>query len=722
MVDIGRETSVTFYYNPISRKIFMSDKNSRVSKASHIFVSVVLFGLTLIPIVSNAHKEPIHEQIAWAAVQSSDGLTRFANETIGGTEALLKYNPFEFTPPSQGYSPKDWVGRGAFNQDYWPRWGNHFYTVKPNRTVGEARGLNDISEGFFGILPGPTTNSFAWATVPGITTPILWNILAPFRSPPPPVNVDNWASARESQYNALTSVSKLVRDGNMAHMFFSLGHIIHLNQDTSQPDHTRDDAHPFRANIEKYGEDNYQEYFNAFDPVPRGWAYWRDQAGFKKLRDFWDRGFYRGNAWALDLDASGNATYKLGLAEFSNGNLMGENALYTEFFEPTDTQYFPYPSLKNTDQPQLKLGSFLQTLETVTLENGKQGKRPYLKKIGAGINVQHHSALKYFAAVNTGKMDLFPARVAVSINDPVVLFDYHAIMIPKAIEYSAGILDYFFRGKFDVVSAVWDGTALPPHYTIKIRNKSGESFKDGTFTLFKDDTMGNRSAVGLPFTYTGTLAHDDTKQLVFDSPQLTSIAKLILVYKGTIGLTDNAPSDDVDKEIAIAVKPVDSWHSSFEVSPFGQTFYEGEILADGWVVDFGNVDNVIVDLNDAPSYEGQSFLDLNGVGPVGGVISANVFTVPGQTYTLSFAYARNPFTILGHGNVPPVVPQAEFCVDSYCQTIIANSMNSWASLGWQTISYNFTAATASTHLVFRSVNTSGDGGVLIDAVDVKPKP
>lgn len=522
-----------------------------------LLISTVIVLLNMTSVICKAHREPVHAEIARGAALSSDGLSNFAKETIGNLTNRVYFKPFEI-PVTQPQPPIFWITNGAFQQDYWPRWGNHFYTVKSNRVPGAVKGLTDSSEtGVLLPLPKKTTNSFAWATVTNQPTPETgFKSKDPFKlfrnDPPPSTNDNRWWIARESEYAGLTNTWKTIRDEKLARMFYSLGHIIHLNQDASQPDHTRDDAHPFRANIEDYGEKTHLPRPEAFNPVPRGWAYWRDQAHFTKLLDFWDRGRYQGDAAALDADATGDPASKLGLAEFSNGNLLGENALYAEFFKTNDTQCFPHPSLKDTDQPQLKPANWQNFLDSTTLADGTQGQRPYLRKIGAGTNVAHHSALKYLGAMNMGKMGTLPGPTAVSIADTNVLRDYHDIMIPKAIEYSGGILDYFFRGSLTVSVVGYDTNTLT--YTNQIMNTSGEAFGPGFYAIYEDDpTSGDRTQIAQTNLSTA-LQSSNSFLMTFPAPD-SFTNKLLLIYRGTIGLDGGgAALDPVDANIAIAAK------------------------------------------------------------------------------------------------------------------------------------------------------------------------
>jgi hypothetical protein len=338
-------------------------------------------------------------------------------------------------------------------------------------------------------------------------------------------------------------------------MFYSLGHIIHLNQDVSQPDHSRDDQHASRPYIEDFGGSSYENHPEWFNPKPHGWAYWR-VAGFKRLLDFWDRDRFKGgSAAALIAEATGAPQHMLGLAEFSNGNFLGEDALYAENFQGTnDTHYFPFPSLTNTDQAQLKAGGWWSFMDSSILADGTQVLRPFIKKTGAGVTVEHHSVIKYLGAMNMGKMGSLPGASAISIDAPEVLKDYHDILVPKAIEYSAGILDYFFRGQIDYSIVAYS----PSEWVITVKNVSGESFKGGMFCLYVDDTAGNRTeltSVRITLGANEILADGETREFSLNTPPIAN-AKYMIVYQGTIGLTGTTASDPVDAEKAIAVKQI----------------------------------------------------------------------------------------------------------------------------------------------------------------------
>jgi len=163
------------------------------------------------------------------------------------------------------------------------------------------------------------------------------------------------------------------------------------------------------------------------------------------------------------------------------------------------------------------------------------------------------------------------------------------------------------------------------------------------------------------------------------------------------------------------------WHNSFELgSSTNINPTAGTRFAGGWLVDFENVDVVTNGTWGQTAYEGGWLLDLNGFSAGG--ISTNITTVPGQTYILRFAYARNPDSILGAMGNPPHIPQANVSINGTVVTnVVANYTNTWANLNWQTVSYMFTATSLSTSLAFHSLDASGNfSGVLLDAVDLAP--
>ena len=257
---------------------------------------------------------------------------------------------------------------------------------------------------------------------------------------------------------------------------------------------------------------------------------------------------------ALNADASSSDRIPLGLSEFCNGNFISENATYGDFFTKTNVKHwFQYPRLTDTTQPKLKLlhwgGAEVEVYtNTIILPNDAKGSRIYIKKLASGIIVTNHSALNYLAVKNTPKLGNSAMQVTLTLNDSNVLQEYHSILIPKAIEYSAGLLDYFFRGTMDVGLNL--DTNVGP-YTVTNLNTSGQDFYGGAFYLF-GEINGIRTLI-VSSNWSGyTLSNGGSMTMTFTDPPPPG-TRFFSVYQGTIGMANGAALDPVETNIAIAV-------------------------------------------------------------------------------------------------------------------------------------------------------------------------
>ena len=189
----------------------------------------------------------------------------------------------------------------------------------------------------------------------------------------------------------------------------------------------------------------------------------------------------------------------------------------------------------------------------VTFRNGLVGNRLYIHKQADGQQVRNHSVLTHPGAKAGKSVELAALKKLITIHDDNVLQEYHAILIPKAIEYSAGILDYFFRGQLELSVSLQNG-----QYQLHITNRSGQALSGGAFGLYQDDAAGNRTSVPLtlPSTGTSTLADGADIDGTF-AGTFAANAAFLLVYQGTIGTNGGSPPaalDSVDAGIAIAAR------------------------------------------------------------------------------------------------------------------------------------------------------------------------
>ena len=503
-----------------------------------VVCSVIAIVCTLLSQTCMGHEECVHMAITKSATESSASLTAFLTDNFGASCA-----PFESVPLLRlSHGPIGWMVQGSFNEDDRPRSIKHFYTVRPQRPP--VAGLTDA-------IPYAETDSFTWGAIRGGGGPIEkqpWS----------------WQNARDYAYAALTSPLESQRFDNFADLFFALGHVLHLCQDLAQPDHVRNDAHPIKKLrwIENHGAANYEKKKGIWlQPHPHGWPYWRSK-GFTKLQDFWDRGKYKGDdeqlIAALDKDKTADGDEKLGLAEFCNGNFLGEDATYAEHFTPGDQHYFPFPRVRRMQSFKDYQGNLPANVRMTFVRNGDSVYRIPIKKDKDGPTVNAHSMLLYLGTMPQFDAYTRPvAYVSSTINESAVLDEYHSILLPKAVEYSAGILDYFFRGKLEVSTVTLNANC---GYDLAIKNLSGQDFRGGEFRLYWDDQSGNRTRLldpgsptagsfSLAWSQSSTLGDNQTVVAIFKPPTGVTVAKYTLVYRGIIGSDGSgAPVDPVERE------------------------------------------------------------------------------------------------------------------------------------------------------------------------------
>jgi len=511
---------------------------------------------------SQGHDVDVHYQISQSAFRLSDSLKTFLTDSLGSDSSPFYSGPKLniITDPLLGttvsLTPMECVALGSYSEDGSVNVGaggstintangaltylDHFYSINFATSPRSVIPLTDFTEANpSGLVTPHIVDAFTWATSTSVTHPVTGQ-----------PNYYNWPAARDFEFQSLTAPSKAERDNYLGAMLLSLGHVMHLNQDMSSPDHVRNDEHAdiSKKAFEPFGNEQFSHHSSWFTLPPNatlGYANWK-QAGFHTLKDFWDRNLYTGNLGALRtvLNADASGSTKLGLAEFSNGNFLGEDASYAEgVIANYDTvlHYFPFP--RRADMQVI--------LDTKTYGSAANYQRAYLRKVGDGVPVQHHSTMNYVTTMiyyDAGMISLNSATRPV-IKDDAVLNDYHSILLPKAVEYSTGILDYFFRGIIDpCITISLDDDS---EWVLNVQNNSGETWSGGAFTVLEEQSDGTRTQV-LQSTLDNPLVDGESMQLVLSDAPPSGTKALIIVYKGTIGLTDGNPSDLVDAGSAIA--------------------------------------------------------------------------------------------------------------------------------------------------------------------------
>lgn len=281
--------------------------------------------------------------------------------------------------------------------------------------------------------------------------------------------------AREALYRALTGKKKdetkieatrAERNKYWATTFRALGDVVHLIQDMAQPQHTRNDWHAGRTPELLTGHSSvYEKNVDAratgdparrrdvqqldpsietFSPLsytlPNGAPY--PAPRFPEYNDFFS---------TQDRDT---AAQGLGLADYSNrgfftaGTNLGDNDYA---LPPNDRRQFAEQVISvNSDT------------KTVYLLDGVFDRlNPALRALDVPKTKESlwHEPLLEFADAGIAE------TVGYALDQRI--YDAQAdLLIPRAVAYSAGLIDYFFRGRLDVV----DPTFTDEGVSLKVRN------------------------------------------------------------------------------------------------------------------------------------------------------------------------------------------------------------------------------------------------------------
>jgi len=463
-------------------------------------------------------------------------------------DQLFKWNNIEKTA-------KEWIRDGAYDEDAWTgvtvmlatsRWTNHFHNpLKP----WEEAGLTDIQTG---------KSSLLWAQDASYQEGFLlgdWS----------------WSTVRACYDLALTSASAADREAFFAMVFTGLGHQMHHIQDMSQPDHVRNDAHPWgknttgNFNLEAWAAE-HSDIISKLATTPavptlslEPSTYSLDPSynsqNLTPIALFTDTDQYKGVSPSIALSQ--------GIAEYTNANFASPHTIFTEDYPISNIHYFPYPRKSSTDiQDYINQNKLPETKEA---EDGVVDTGFWIKKTGDGENIAHFVKPTYLTDPLQGSSVYYKTFY----QDEECHKDYATLLIPRAVGYSAALLNYFFRGNIDITlpnSGIYSSatnTALG-FTTIKVQAKnttsSGEDMLDGTIelvvkyrTALEDPFQSNPVETDEEFSYkvvpvannVQTIPKDSPVELTFDLsqdplPLWATDVYLQVVYHGKLGNEDGA--------------------------------------------------------------------------------------------------------------------------------------------------------------------------------------
>ena len=359
-----------------------------------------------------AYETPTHARLAAEAARASSVPARLpdigANMKLFTLDSLLSDGGlylfgatlFELARPVSG-----WFSEGAIREDDWCcvpplRFQNHFYNP--------SAGAN--SHGFLGIA----TDSLQWGLEP---TDFVTQSFS-------------YHDAREYFYQALTATGERERKRNMALVFRSLGQVSHLLQDAAQPQHTRNDSHATGSLYERYttqvlGNLSLSGYGSVAVTTPD--QLWTTPDG-KGIADYSNRGFVTAGT-NFSGRMAGNT-----LVINPNPNFPSPDGIGAAIEKRQITD----PDLLGPVGPNQTLLGEIWFVATPVADNYDPSK--------SGTNARTSTFSIFDDALASAGFDW-----AFSYNR--FNFDAaHPFLIPRAVGYSAGLFDYFFRGKLEVTA------------------------------------------------------------------------------------------------------------------------------------------------------------------------------------------------------------------------------------------------------------------------------
>lgn len=437
--------------------------------------------------ISQAYRKKSHINITNAAINNKQEELRNALNNaniLGNINAILREDTGRASSPENPLIVRDFIQNGGYMEDEPTREGRfvrHFYDPVTNE------GLNDL---FWG------DSSYIWANRAD--------------------NVWSWQNARRSYLNGLTRSTEEERKPWLAAAFRSLGQVMHLVQDKAVPAHVRNDGHLDPDPYEVYIEANartIESYTPVFYDGPLG-------SGSNAPLQLWDSNRYNGT------DPNVTLTRSIGLAEYTNANFLSNDTLFSEnnlndWIPLNDKHYFPFPRRSDTT---------LFSEPTGASGNGYAIYRKYFEKTSGGVSVRH---LATASRLYVPELEADPPPVVFGLDDQCHS-DYAEKLIPRAVGYSAALLQYFFRGDISMTTASNNvGKQI-------LRNNSDEAMI-GAFFLYFDDTEGKRTTANTEgLTLTVPARSEIRIQNLLPPIDERETVEALLVFKGKLGNEEGA--------------------------------------------------------------------------------------------------------------------------------------------------------------------------------------
>lgn len=275
----------------------------------------------------------------------------------------------------------------------------------------------------------------------------------------------SYFDAVDQMWQGLSSTDPVVRDEMMGKAFVSLGHVVHHIQDMAQPQHTRNDNHCSKSGCGvvtgEYEPSRYEEFsIGNFNWPTSGYSV----VNLPRIADYW---------WDSDTDDAG---IELGLAEFTSRNFISVDTNFLLHGDHAEVDDHPMPRADTLQYVEVPANTVFPTADGTPIQFVRA---PYSDHYlgGAARNDHLTSTVSLFRDVLADKQ----------LSEPYAVFhetvpniaSAQRLLLPRAVGYSAGALQHFFRGKIEVTAPASNVLALRdsskvslgfPTLKVKLRN------------------------------------------------------------------------------------------------------------------------------------------------------------------------------------------------------------------------------------------------------------
>lgn len=250
------------------------------------------------------------------------------------TEEALSFYASQAADGGMPSGMKSFTVDGARREDDAPRWMDHFYDPVNDRGLTYDPAIDP------GIYVGAWESSKDWANDAGNQGSLTYKVPATVASILTAIEQQKLSGISSDTDFTWGQAKQYYLEGQYEKAFFALGHILHLVQDASVPDHTRNDPHPGDSPYE-----NYTKQFTLANPDKELDAKLKGNSlvAFSSLGEYFDSLAIYSNNNFYSKDTIGiQSGYKL--PEIDHFEVLGDGRSYGIAI---DKEFGDYPLVKS---------------------------------------------------------------------------------------------------------------------------------------------------------------------------------------------------------------------------------------------------------------------------------------------------------------------------------------------------------------------------------------